>query len=92
MVYFKLFSFFKKFFKRYSEACSSTLATAYSSGASGERMIVTTDLRDSCTKTHTGTSASAPLAAGIAALTLEANQNLGWRDLQVFFGNISENF
>lgn len=66
----------------YSEACSSTLATAYSSGASGERMIVTTDLRDSCTKTHTGTSASAPLAAGIAALTLEANQNLGWRDLQ----------
>uniref|UniRef100_A0A915LFU1 SPC3 n=1 Tax=Meloidogyne javanica TaxID=6303 RepID=A0A915LFU1_MELJA len=55
---------------------------AYSSGASGERMIVTTDLRDSCTKTHTGTSASAPLAAGIAALTLEANQNLGWRDLQ----------
>lgn len=66
----------------YSEACSSTLATAYSSGATGERMIVTTDLRDSCTKTHTGTSASAPLAAGIAALTLEANQNLGWRDLQ----------
>ncbi|KAF7638786.1 hypothetical protein Mgra_00001867 [Meloidogyne graminicola] len=66
----------------YSEACSSTLATAYSSGATGERMIVTTDLRDSCTKTHTGTSASAPLAAGIAALTLESNPNLGWRDLQ----------
>lgn len=66
----------------YSEACSSTLATAYSSGATGERMIVTTDLHHSCTKSHTGTSASAPLAAGIAALTLEANPDLGWRDLQ----------
>uniref|UniRef100_A0A914XFY2 P/Homo B domain-containing protein n=1 Tax=Plectus sambesii TaxID=2011161 RepID=A0A914XFY2_9BILA len=66
----------------YSEACSSTHATAYSSGASGERMIVTTDLHHSCTNTHTGTSASAPLAAGIAALTLEANSALSWRDLQ----------
>jgi subtilisin family serine protease len=36
----------------------------------------------SCTTSHTGTSASAPLAAGIAALTLEANPNLTWRDLQ----------
>lgn len=73
----------------YSEACSSTLATAYSSGATGERMIVTTDLHHSCTKSHTGTSASAPLAAGIAALTLEANPTLSWRDLQV--GSLIEN-
>uniref|UniRef100_A0A0N5AIG8 P/Homo B domain-containing protein n=1 Tax=Syphacia muris TaxID=451379 RepID=A0A0N5AIG8_9BILA len=66
----------------YSEACSSTLATTYSSGASGEKMIVTTDLHHSCTNAHTGTSASAPLAAGIVALTLQANPNLTWRDLQ----------
>lgn len=66
----------------YSEACSSTLATAYSSGATGEKMIVTTDLHHSCTNAHTGTSASAPLAAGIVALTLEANEKLTWRDLQ----------
>lgn len=33
---------------------------------------VTTDLRQKCTDTHTGTSASAPLAAGIIALALEA--------------------
>uniref|UniRef100_A0A1I7VVC2 P/Homo B domain-containing protein n=1 Tax=Loa loa TaxID=7209 RepID=A0A1I7VVC2_LOALO len=66
----------------YSEACSSTLATAYSSGATGEKMIVTTDLHHSCTNAHTGTSASAPLAAGIAALTLEANPKLTWRDMQ----------
>ncbi|KFP15684.1 Furin [Egretta garzetta] len=43
---------------------------------------VTTDLRQKCTESHTGTSASAPLAAGIIALALEANKNLTWRDMQ----------
>lgn len=33
---------------------------------------VTTDLKSKCTDSHTGTSASAPLAAGIIALALEA--------------------
>ncbi|XP_028922811.1 neuroendocrine convertase 1 isoform X2 [Ornithorhynchus anatinus] len=40
------------------------------------------DLHNECTVTHTGTSASAPLAAGIFALALEANPNLTWRDMQ----------
>ncbi|XP_078493501.1 proprotein convertase subtilisin/kexin type 4-like isoform X1 [Ciona intestinalis] len=66
----------------YSEACSSTLAATYSSGRSGDKQIITTDLRHGCTTTHTGTSASAPLAAGICALALEANPNLTWRDMQ----------
>ncbi|KAL1493217.1 hypothetical protein ABEB36_011313 [Hypothenemus hampei] len=66
----------------YSEACSSTLASTYSSGAANERQVVTTDLRHACTSSHTGTSASAPLAAGICALSLEANPNLTWRDMQ----------
>ncbi|XP_059163453.1 furin-like protease kpc-1 isoform X3 [Physella acuta] len=66
----------------YSEACSSTLATTYSSGSGVEKQIVTTDLRKSCTETHTGTSASAPLAAGLIALALEANPMLTWRDMQ----------
>ncbi|ELK25782.1 Furin [Myotis davidii] len=66
----------------YSEACSSTLAATYSSGNQNEKQIVTTDLRQKCTESHTGTSASAPLAAGIIALTLEANKNLTWRDMQ----------
>ncbi|KAJ0069386.1 hypothetical protein NL108_004165 [Boleophthalmus pectinirostris] len=66
----------------YSEPCSSTLATTFSSGNPGEKQIVTTDLRQKCTESHTGTSASAPLAAGIIALTLEANMNLTWRDMQ----------
>ena len=43
---------------------------------------VTTDLNKSCTDSHTGTSASAPLAAGICALALQANPNLTWRDMQ----------
>uniref|UniRef100_A0A665T7K9 Neuroendocrine convertase 1 n=1 Tax=Echeneis naucrates TaxID=173247 RepID=A0A665T7K9_ECHNA len=40
------------------------------------------DLHNECTQTHTGTSASAPLAAGIFALALEQNPDLTWRDLQ----------
>ncbi|KAM4707299.1 proprotein convertase subtilisin/kexin type 4 isoform 1-T2 [Discoglossus pictus] len=66
----------------YSEACASTLTTTYSSGLKKERQIVTTDIRYQCTDEHTGTSASAPLAAGIIALALEANPALTWRDLQ----------
>ncbi|XP_028173178.1 furin-like protease 1, partial [Ostrinia furnacalis] len=66
----------------YSEMCSSTLAATYSSGAINEKQVVTTDLHHSCTAGHTGTSASAPLAAGICALALQANRDLTWRDLQ----------
>ncbi|TRY74010.1 hypothetical protein TCAL_03361 [Tigriopus californicus] len=66
----------------YSEACSSTLASTYSSGSSGERKVVTTDLHHICTSSHTGTSASAPLAAGIVALILQVNPSLNWRDVQ----------
>lgn len=39
-------------------------------------------MHNSCTPSHTGTSAAAPLAAGICALALEANRNLTWRDMQ----------
>ncbi|XP_041101494.1 neuroendocrine convertase 1-like [Polyodon spathula] len=66
----------------YAEKCSSTLATAYSSGDYTDQRITSADLHNECTETHTGTSASAPLAAGIFALALEQNPNLTWRDLQ----------
>ncbi|KAM6033397.1 neuroendocrine convertase 1 [Chlamydotis macqueenii] len=66
----------------YAEKCSSTLATAYSSGDYTDQRITSADLHNECTETHTGTSASAPLAAGIFALALEANPNLTWRDMQ----------
>jgi furin len=44
--------------------------------------VVTTDLHHVCTSSHTGTSASAPLAAGIVALCLGVNPELNWRDVQ----------
>lgn len=66
----------------YAEKCASTMATTYSSGAYSDHKIITADLHNMCTDGHTGTSASAPLAAGIFALVLEANPNLTWRDVQ----------
>ncbi|XP_063066379.1 proprotein convertase subtilisin/kexin type 5 isoform X2 [Engraulis encrasicolus] len=66
----------------YLEECSSTLTTTYSSGDPTGNDVVTTDLRQRCTEDHSGTSASAPMAAGIIALTLEANPLLSWRDVQ----------
>ena len=68
-------------FPWYGEKCSSTLAVTYSSGNNDEPKIATTDVNAGCTVGHTGTSASAPLAAGIIALALEAkwvssNENL----------------
>ena len=73
----------------YLEECSSTHAATYSSGTPGhDASIATTDQnfelkRDKiCTTSHTGTSASAPIAAAIVALALEANGNLTWRDVQ----------
>lgn len=69
-------------FPSYGESCSSTLAVAPSSGVAYEKRIVTTDLHNMCITDFTGTSASAPLAAGIFALVLEANPDLTWRDAQ----------
>ncbi|KAG8225591.1 hypothetical protein J437_LFUL006683 [Ladona fulva] len=73
----------------YLEECSSTLATTYSSGTPGhDKSVATVDMDPKlrpdriCTVEHTGTSASAPLAAGICALALEANPELTWRDMQ----------
>lgn len=66
----------------YTEQCASTLTVVYSSGAGGQRSITTIDLHHGCTSDHTGTSAAAPLAAGIVALMLQANPKLSWRDVQ----------
>ncbi|XKL69164.1 hypothetical protein PGB90_006933 [Kerria lacca] len=73
----------------YLEECASTLATTYSSGTPGhDKSVGTVDMDGKlrpdhiCTVEHTGTSASAPLAAGLVALALEANPNLTWRDVQ----------
>ena len=71
----------------YSEPGASMLVCAQSSGnTSGIR---TTDLRGArgtdpgdCRIEFGGTSSASPLVAGIVALMLEANPNLGWRDVQ----------
>ena len=65
----------------YSEHCSAQLAVTYSSG-SGDA-IHTTDVGvNKCYSNHGGTSAAAPLGAGIFALALSARPELTWRDLQ----------
>jgi len=67
----------------YDESCSSTLASTFSNGAKDPNTgVATTDLYGKCTKTHSGTSAAAPEAAGVFALAIEANRNLTWRDMQ----------
>ncbi|KAJ2156827.1 pheromone processing endoprotease [Coemansia sp. RSA 552] len=65
----------------YSEQCSAQLAVTYSNGAG--RGIVTTDLGlRRCTNKHGGTSAAAPLGAGIFSLVLSVRPDLTWRDVQ----------
>ncbi|XP_071806358.1 proprotein convertase subtilisin/kexin type 7-like [Asterias amurensis] len=70
----------------YAEQCASMLAVTFSSGAANKRNIVTTDWTlakgTGCTSSHTGTSAAAPLAAGMIALMLQAKPCLTWRDIQ----------
>ncbi|ODQ66121.1 hypothetical protein NADFUDRAFT_74391 [Nadsonia fulvescens var. elongata DSM 6958] len=69
----------------YSESCSANMVVTYSSG-SGEN-IYTTDMNNKCTNMHGGTSAAAPLAAGIFALVLQVRPDITWRDLQYLVVN-----
>lgn len=65
----------------YSEKCSAGMVVTYSSGANDA--IHTTDVgQNVCSKAHGGTSAAAPLAAGIYALVLQVRPDLSWRDMQ----------
>ncbi len=82
----------------YSEPGSDLVVCAPSSGAAGTLGITTVDcsgadgynsgstvgeLADAdYTATFGGTSSAAPTAAGVVALMLEKNPNLGWRDVQ----------
>ncbi|XP_019398642.1 PREDICTED: proprotein convertase subtilisin/kexin type 7 [Crocodylus porosus] len=70
----------------YAEECASMLAVTFSGGDKLMRSIVTTDWDlkkgTGCTEGHTGTSAAAPLAAGMIALMLQVRPCLTWRDVQ----------
>ncbi|XP_034023785.1 proprotein convertase subtilisin/kexin type 7 [Thalassophryne amazonica] len=70
----------------YAEECASMLAVTFSSGGKALRSIVTSDWSmqhgTGCTDGHTGTSAAAPLAAGMIALMLQVRPCLTWRDVQ----------
>jgi kexin len=66
----------------YSEQCPGILFTMYSSARGGMEGIYTTDWKSGCTSRHGGTSAAAPLAAGVYALLLSKRRDLNWRDVQ----------
>ncbi|KAA8575311.1 hypothetical protein EYC84_004486 [Monilinia fructicola] len=65
----------------YSEKCSAQLVVTYSSG-SGDSIHTTDVGANLCSSAHGGTSAAAPLAAGIFALVLQIRPDLTWRDMQ----------
>lgn len=71
----------------YMEECSAMFAVTYSSGGRSKSdrsvpKISTVDIDGGCTDQHGGTSAAAPLAAGIMALALSVRPELTWRDMQ----------
>ena len=53
--------------------------------------LMTTDIGGGCTNSGVGTSYSAPVVSGVIALMLEANPNLGWRDVQGILAVTSTN-
>lgn len=70
----------------YAERCSAQLVVTYSSGSGSN--IHTTDVgENNCATGHGGTSAAAPLAAGIFALVLTQRPDLTWRDMQILAMN-----
>lgn len=81
----------------YAESCTANMVVTYSSNRYDK--IVTTDRLDpanrddiKCTDKHSGTSAAAPIAAGIFALVLEQRPELTWRDLQYLCRETAQKF
>jgi subtilisin family serine protease len=69
-------------FAPYSEPCSAMLVTAPSQGGAGSPGLTTTTINGGYSSSFNGTSAATPVVAGIAALMLQKNPSLTWRDVQ----------
>lgn len=81
----------------YAESCSANMVVTYSSNYVDK--ITTSDRNDplhpediKCTNQHSGTSAAAPIAAGVLALLLEYRPDLTWRDVQYLVRNSAKEF
>jgi subtilisin family serine protease len=79
----------------YSEPGANLLVNAPSNG--GTLGITTTDLvgangysTNDYTSTFGGTSSATPVVSGVVALMLEANPNLGWRDVKHILVNTAQ--
>lgn len=79
----------------YSEDGANILVNVPSSG--GSLGITTTDRTgsggygaDNYISTFGGTSSAAPLASGLTSLILQANPNLGWRDVRLILAKSAE--
>ncbi|KAL3316961.1 Proprotein convertase subtilisin/kexin type 6 [Cichlidogyrus casuarinus] len=64
----------------YLERCASTMATTYSSGGQTQRLVCSIDLFDKCTQQHSGTSASAPMAADVQYITVLTSNSQPFMD------------
>lgn len=66
----------------YSTVCSAAMTATYG-GSRNDKFLTTTTTSSECTSNGIeGSSYSTPIASGIIALTLQANSNLTWRDIQ----------
>ncbi len=71
----------------YSERGEALLVNAMGNGGLG--VSTTTTGGSGYTSSFGGTSAASPMVAGVVALMLEQNPNLGWRDVQHILVNTS---